>query len=97
MEWVKECVLDCEELWAALQAAGYEDIPRVDVNSPIVSSENPDVVSFMAEDIDSEMNGNTKSWMLELDMRRKTLISLVPCEYRSAHPIQWDVRVNEDA
>jgi hypothetical protein len=93
MEWVKEGVLHCEELWAALLAASYEDIPRVHVTCPIVSPENPDVVCFMADDIDSETNGNTKSWTLEVDMRRKKLISVVSCN-RCAHPIQWDVCVN---
>jgi hypothetical protein len=54
---------------------------------------NPNVVCFMAEDIDSETNGNTKSWTLEVHMRRKTLISVVSsCPYD--HPIQWDVCVN---
>jgi hypothetical protein len=93
MEWVKEGVLHCEELWAAVLAAGYEDIPRVRVSCPTVSSENPNVVCFMADDIDSETNGNTKSWTLEVHMRRKTLISVVSsCPYD--HPIQWDVCVN---
>jgi hypothetical protein len=40
--------------------------------------------------MDREANG--KSWMLEVDMRRKTLISVVSCD-RHAHPMQWDVSI----
>uniref|UniRef100_A0A0E0MGG0 DUF1618 domain-containing protein n=1 Tax=Oryza punctata TaxID=4537 RepID=A0A0E0MGG0_ORYPU len=82
MAWVKEAVLDCEELWAML--APCKGLPRrVYVVCPFVSSENPDVVWFVArsDDIDDDEDG--KIWTLEIDVRRKTLISVVPL---SRHP-----------
>jgi hypothetical protein len=75
MAWVKEAVLDCEELWAML--APCDGLPRrVYVVCPFVSSENPDVVWFVACDCDDDEDG--KNWTVEIDVRRKMLISVVP-------------------
>jgi hypothetical protein len=78
MTWVKEGVLYCEEFWALL-AGCDEGLPRrAWPECPVVNSEKPDVVCFLvAEGMDSQRNG--KIWALEVDMRRKTLISVVPC------------------
>uniref|UniRef100_A0A0D9XTB8 DUF1618 domain-containing protein n=1 Tax=Leersia perrieri TaxID=77586 RepID=A0A0D9XTB8_9ORYZ len=75
MVWVKDSVLDCEELWALLAASG-KGITQVDVVSPIVSLENPDVVCFMA--YHDGQDGEREMWTLEIDMARKRLMSVVP-------------------
>lgn len=41
--WVKDGVLDCEEVWGL---SGYQGIPQVSLQYPIVSSVNPDIVCF---------------------------------------------------
>ncbi|CAL4982175.1 unnamed protein product [Urochloa decumbens] len=73
MTWVKEGVLDCEELWAM---PGYDGIPRKPVEHPVVSLDNPDVVCFMVSDC---RNHGNKVWMIEVDTRRKALLSAVQC------------------
>uniref|UniRef100_A0A0D9XTC2 DUF1618 domain-containing protein n=1 Tax=Leersia perrieri TaxID=77586 RepID=A0A0D9XTC2_9ORYZ len=88
MAWVKEAVIDCEEIWALL-AASCKGFPRsVQVISPIVSLENPDVVCFVAyHDLqDTNIRDVWEMWTLEIDMRRKTLISVVPYP---PHPNRW--------
>lgn len=69
MTWVKDGVLDCEELWALLAVAGYEEeegLPRrAWPTCPVVSgSEKPGVVCFvMAED--------RRTWMARRMGRRR--------------------------
>ncbi|CAN6374387.1 unnamed protein product [Urochloa humidicola] len=73
MTWVKEGVLDCEELW---EMPGYNGIPHEPVEHPIVSLDNPDVVCFMVPDyrhLDNEV------WMIQVDTRRKARLSAVQC------------------
>ncbi|KAJ1274703.1 hypothetical protein BS78_05G082200 [Paspalum vaginatum] len=71
MAWVKECVLDCEELWELASNLG---LPRgLEVSCPVVSLENPDVICLTGHGHDGKL------WTLEVDTRRKTLISVLPC------------------
>lgn len=70
MAWVKECVLDCNEIWSLLTAG--KGLQCVDLTCPVLSSENPDVVCFIACDEES-------LWSVEMDVRRKTLISTKLC------------------
>ncbi|KAL6870869.1 hypothetical protein ACP4OV_014717 [Aristida adscensionis] len=72
--WVKDGVLDCEELWAQ---PGYEGLPRVLPWCPVVSSDNPDVVWFEVMDLEYSLVGGRKEWMIEVDTRRKALLSVV--------------------
>ncbi|OEL16600.1 hypothetical protein BAE44_0022381 [Dichanthelium oligosanthes] len=69
MTWVKDSVMDCEELWAL---PGYEGIPRVHLQCPIVSLDKPDVVCFKAVS-----KADQKAWMIQVDMRRKVLLKAV--------------------
>ncbi|KAJ1274700.1 hypothetical protein BS78_05G081900 [Paspalum vaginatum] len=80
MAWVKECVLDCEELW---EIASNRGLPRgLEVSCPVVSLENPDVICLIGHGHDDKL------WTLQVDMRRKTLISVLHCP---PHPLR---RVN---
>ncbi|CAL4982137.1 unnamed protein product [Urochloa decumbens] len=76
--WVKESMLDCEELWAM---PGYGDLPRRPLSHPIVSSDDPDIVCFILLNgysrYSDEDREKRKVWMLEINMRSKTLRSVV--------------------
>ena len=63
--------MDCEDLWAM---PGYEGIPRVHLQCPVVSSEKPDVVFFKVVSF-----ADRKTWMIEVDMRRKAILAAVQC------------------
>nr|TKW19489.1 hypothetical protein SEVIR_4G023300v2 [Setaria viridis] len=69
--WVKDGVMDCEELWAL---PGYDGIPRVHLQEPLVSLDNPDVVCFKVVS-----NADWKEWMIQVDTRRKALLAAVQC------------------
>ncbi|CAD6254492.1 unnamed protein product [Miscanthus lutarioriparius] len=68
--WMKDSVLDCEELWAM---PGYEGLPRGHLQSPIVSLDNPDVVCFKV----TRAHKDQDIWMIQVDMRRKALLAAV--------------------
>jgi len=72
MAWVKDGVLDCEELWAM---PGYEGLPHVHLESPVVSLDNPDVVCFK---VGRSHRGDQNTWMIQVDMRRKVLLAALP-------------------
>ncbi|CAL4982209.1 unnamed protein product [Urochloa decumbens] len=78
--WVKESVMDCEELWGL---PGYEGIPRVHLQCPVVSLDNPDILSFRVVS-----NADRKAWMIQVDTRRKLLLGAVQCDAR----ISYDAR-----
>nr|CAB3491036.1 unnamed protein product [Digitaria exilis] len=67
--WVKDSVMDCEELWAL---PCYEGIPRLHLQSPIVSLDNPDVVWFRVVSYKKK-----KAWMIQIDIRRKEILATV--------------------
>ena len=60
--------MDCEDLWAM---PGYEGIPRVHLQCPVVSSEKPDVVFFKVVSF-----ADKKTWMIEVDMRKAILTAI---------------------
>jgi hypothetical protein len=74
-EWVKDGVLECEELWAlpAYQQAGL--LPPVKLELPFVSSDDPDVICFMhgvrPRYDEGGMDGGG-------GQRRKAVLSVVP-------------------
>ncbi|CAL4995047.1 unnamed protein product [Urochloa decumbens] len=74
--WVKESMLDCEELWAM---PGYGDLPRRPLSHPVVSCDDPDIVCFLLLNGYSRYSDREKSkvWMLEVNMRSKALCSVV--------------------
>ncbi|OEL22324.1 hypothetical protein BAE44_0016656 [Dichanthelium oligosanthes] len=86
MTWVKDGVLDCDELWALPE---YGSVPRVPLEYPVVSSDDPDVVCFMVRNDYSSYRKERKVWMLEVDTRSKRLRSVLPCNidpYKAARP-----------
>ncbi|KAL6658325.1 hypothetical protein ACP70R_003911 [Stipagrostis hirtigluma subsp. patula] len=76
MTWVKDGVLDCDELWSL---PAYQGLARVRLEYPVVSLDNPDVVCFMVCEDYSVSRKDQKMWMVEVDTRRKALLSVVRC------------------
>ncbi|KAF8711108.1 hypothetical protein HU200_029114 [Digitaria exilis] len=75
MTWVKDGVLDCDELW---QLPNYGCLPRVPPKCPIVSADNPNIICFaLCEDHHLIDNADETVWLLEIDTRRKVLLSVV--------------------
>lgn len=70
MTWVKDGMLDCEELWAL---PAYEGLPHVTVESPMVTSDDPDVVCFVVCERDYVKFSDRKVWIVEVDMMREEL------------------------
>ncbi|CAO2147943.1 unnamed protein product [Urochloa humidicola] len=87
MTWVRDGLLDSDELWAL---PGYEGLPRVYLECPIVSSDNPDVVCFIVREQEFVTHEDRKVWMLELDTRRKALLSVCRC---TSHPYRAEQHV----
>ncbi|KAL6639727.1 hypothetical protein ACP70R_022549 [Stipagrostis hirtigluma subsp. patula] len=74
--WRKVGVLDSDELWC-LQ--GYEGLPRVWLECPVVSSDNPDIVCFLLREEEFVSSQEKKVWMLEIDTTKKALLSVGRC------------------
>ncbi|KAJ1274695.1 hypothetical protein BS78_05G081400 [Paspalum vaginatum] len=75
--WVKAGELDSDEIWAL---PGYEGLPRTPLERPVVSSDNPDIVCFIVRD---EIRPGVLGWKaskVEVDMRKRVLLSAVPCD-----------------
>ncbi|OEL19748.1 hypothetical protein BAE44_0019233 [Dichanthelium oligosanthes] len=68
MTWVKDGVLACDELWAL---PAYEGLPRIPLEYPMVSSDDPDAICFV-------VGNDRRVWMIEVNMRNKVLRSVVP-------------------
>ncbi|KAF8646553.1 hypothetical protein HU200_065774 [Digitaria exilis] len=68
-------VLDCDELW---QLPNYGCLPHVSLEYPIVSADNPDVICFMLCEDHYLIDGADETvWLLEIDTKRKALLSVV--------------------
>ncbi|CAD6257954.1 unnamed protein product [Miscanthus lutarioriparius] len=74
LAWVKDGEMDCEEVWALL---GYEGLPRANLLCPVVSLDNPNVVCFLVSHRRLNKNEDLKVWMIQLNMKSKTLLSVV--------------------
>jgi len=74
--WVKDGVLDCEEVWGFPALQG---IPRAHLENPIVSSDDPDVVCFTVREDHCAGATERKVWMVEVNIRSKEVLSAFPC------------------
>jgi hypothetical protein len=67
MTWVKDVVLDCDEIWK-WRLTNYGCLPRnKHLEYPIVSSDDPDVIYFKVEGM-----------AVEINTRSKKLLSVLP-------------------
>ncbi|CAO2152877.1 unnamed protein product [Urochloa humidicola] len=62
--------LDATQLWA-LDA--YKGLPRVELDYPIVSMEDPHAICFTVCEAMHEKSGDGTMWRITVDMRSKTL------------------------
>ncbi|CAN6362428.1 unnamed protein product [Urochloa humidicola] len=75
MTWVKDGVLDCDEIW---QLPNYGSLPRVAPRYPIMSADNPDIVCFViCENNFCIDDPDETEWMIMIDTRRKELLSVL--------------------
>jgi hypothetical protein len=75
LTWVKDGEIDCEEVWTL---PGYEGLPRANLECPVVSLDNPDVVCFLVSNRYFATYEDRKVWMIQLTIKTKTLLSVVP-------------------
>uniref|UniRef100_A0A0E0F325 DUF1618 domain-containing protein n=1 Tax=Oryza meridionalis TaxID=40149 RepID=A0A0E0F325_9ORYZ len=76
MAWNMDAMVDATELWA-LDA--YAGLPRVHVEHPLVSMDDPHLIRFVVcEEFQRRNFGHKKSktWMIMVDARRKTMTSV---------------------
>ncbi|TVU26555.1 hypothetical protein EJB05_29107, partial [Eragrostis curvula] len=75
MAWAMDAVVDAAELWA-LDA--YRSVARVQPTHPVVSLDEPHVVSFVVSERYIDAHGDHMTWLVMLDTRSKTVLSVCP-------------------
>ncbi|KAF7052850.1 hypothetical protein CFC21_060877 [Triticum aestivum] len=78
MEWEKDGEFRAAELWAF---SGYEHLPRVPPEYPVVSMADPDALCFMVSEgrhghAGVEAGGDDTVWLVEVDTRRRAVRSV---------------------
>jgi hypothetical protein len=76
MTWSDDCVLHFDELWAL---PGYEGLPRVTPEFPVLSMDDDDAVCLMVRTPATDRT----IWMIKVDTRSKNLLSVV--RYNNKH------------
>ena len=73
MEWVKDGTVDATELWAL--DAYAEGLPRIPLDRPVVSMDEPHLVCFQlcVAHHTRHGHGDPTTWLLMVDTRRKTI------------------------
>ncbi|KAL6626945.1 hypothetical protein ACP70R_030671 [Stipagrostis hirtigluma subsp. patula] len=75
MAWVMDGMVDATELWA-LDA--YEGLPRVQLD-PFAIMEDPHTICFLVCEGYHVKHGDRALWVIMVDMRRKTIVSVFRC------------------
>ncbi|KAL6658424.1 hypothetical protein ACP70R_004010 [Stipagrostis hirtigluma subsp. patula] len=73
MVWVMDGMVDATELWA-LDA--YEGLPRVSLACPVMSLDDPHIISFMLCEGYFVKGGDQTEWSIMVDIRSKELLSV---------------------
>ncbi|TVU00907.1 hypothetical protein EJB05_53638, partial [Eragrostis curvula] len=79
MAWEMDGMVDSTEIWA-LDA--YKGIPRVHPFCPYASLDEPHIICFVVCEIYVVNGGDTKEWLVMLDLRRKRILSACRCRNR---------------
>lgn len=74
LTWVKDGEMDCRELWTL---PGYEGLPRADLQCPVVSVDDPNVVCFLVSNYRITRREDKTVWMIQLNLKTKALLSVV--------------------
>uniref|UniRef100_A0ACD5WMR1 Uncharacterized protein n=1 Tax=Avena sativa TaxID=4498 RepID=A0ACD5WMR1_AVESA len=90
MTWTTDGVLHSDELWAL---PGYEDLPRVTPEFPVISMEDTDAVCLMVRHYGLDAP-DRRIWMIKVDTRSKTLLSVV--RYNTARYKELEEDNNDD-
>ncbi|KAL6653275.1 hypothetical protein ACP70R_008853 [Stipagrostis hirtigluma subsp. patula] len=75
MVWVMDGMVDSTELWA--QDAYEERVPRVQLDDPIVSLDDPNIIYFVMCECYHVKRGDMTEWLVVVDMRSNTLLSVL--------------------
>ncbi|KQK04196.2 hypothetical protein BRADI_2g12271v3 [Brachypodium distachyon] len=73
--WEKDAVVDCGELWT-LHAYRRLGIPRLRMEFPVLSADDPDVVVFLVSElrhVHARDGDKTTTWAVAVDTRTKSL------------------------
>ncbi|OEL13659.1 hypothetical protein BAE44_0025322 [Dichanthelium oligosanthes] len=73
MAWELDDVLHATELWAL---DGYKGLPRVELDYPVVSMDDPHAISFVVCEQLHKVDGDRTMWRIMVDMRSKTIRSV---------------------
>ncbi|CAD6341178.1 unnamed protein product [Miscanthus lutarioriparius] len=73
MAWAMDGTLDAAQLWAL---DGYKGLPRVELDYPVVSMDEPDAICFVVCEDHHEKHGDETTWRIMVDMKSKTLGSV---------------------
>ncbi|CAD6341179.1 unnamed protein product [Miscanthus lutarioriparius] len=71
--WVMDGSLDATQLWAL---DGYKGLPRVELDSPVMSMDKTDAICFVVCERHQEKHGDETMWWIMVDMKSKTLGSV---------------------
>ncbi|TVU00903.1 hypothetical protein EJB05_53634, partial [Eragrostis curvula] len=80
MVWVIDALVDSTEIWA-LDA--YKDLPRVPLECPVVSLDDPHIICFELCEEYTKKKGDPTLWLIMLDLRSKSLLSSCRCPNRN--------------
>ena len=80
-------MLHSEELWAL---PGYEGLPRVTPKYPVLSMDDADAVCLMVGRCAVDAADRRMIWMIKVDTRSKTLLSVVRYNSERCKPLDGD-------
>ncbi|KAF8745053.1 hypothetical protein HU200_013465 [Digitaria exilis] len=73
--WVRDGEIDCDEIWGQL---GYEGLPQANLECPIMSLDEPNVVCFLVNNCPFVNRYEDRMvWMIKLNIKTKALLSAV--------------------
>lgn len=85
LSWVKTGMFDCDEIWASPSYAG---LPRVPLECPVVSTDDPDVVCLMLDNayrFHIKMdNKDKRQWTVMVNTKTKKVVSVL-----AHHDFKW--------
>jgi hypothetical protein len=87
MAWVMDGSLDASQVWAL---DGYKGLPRVELDSPVVSMDEPDAICFVVCENHHEKHGDKTMWRIMVDMKSKTLRSVFRYTEGWRYSSRWD-------
>jgi hypothetical protein len=92
MTWSTDGMLHSDELWAL---PGYEGLPRVTPEFPVLSMYDDAAICLMVRHYDVDAD-DIRIWMIKVDAKSKTLLSIVPYNSARYKPMDDDEDESQD-